>query len=98
MDLSRPLVVLRKLTPALITLIVNTAIDFATAFGWLSLEPDQKDQVNNALNVLTLLLVTYGIISATNNVTPVASPSLPSGTVVRTTDPTDGSPVGTTTV
>lgn len=86
MNMSRPLVVLQKLTPALIALVVNTAIDFATAFGWLSPTPDQRDQIGSALNVASILLVTYGIISATNNVTPTSSPQLPQGTQVRVTD------------
>lgn len=97
MRFDRPLVVLQKLTPAIITLIVNTAIDFATAFGWLTLEPEQRDQINNALNVLTLVLVTYGIISATNGVTPVSDPQLPTGTQVKVTD-ADNNPTHTTTV
>jgi uncharacterized membrane protein len=97
MRLDRPLVVLNKLTPALIFLIVNTAIDFATAFGWISLQQEQKDQITNALNVLTLLLVTYGIISATNNVTPVSDPQLPAGTTVKVTTP-DNVPTHTETL
>lgn len=86
MRFDRPLVVLNKLTPALIALVVNTAIGFAKAFGWLNLEPDQQTAVDNVVNVVCVILVGYGIISATNNVTPVSDPQLPTGTMVKVTD------------
>lgn len=97
MDLSRPLVVLQKLTPAIIVLVINTALDFAITFGWLALEPPQRDAINNLVNVACLLLVLYGVISATGSVTPVSDPQLPTGTQVRVTTP-EGDPTHTTTI
>lgn len=71
-----------------------------SGFGITQAQQDATVDLVAALFALGLLglLEAVGTALIRRRVTPTASPSLPSGTVVRTTDPTDGSPVGTTTV
>lgn len=93
----QPRPILKFLTPALLTQLVNALIGVATAFALITITPEQRDAINNLLAVLGLLLTGAGILLAEGQVTPTASPRLPEGTTVTTTNAA-GATTGTTSV
>lgn len=74
--------ILKALTPALLTQLVNAVIALLTAFEVVSFNETQLAAIAGLLTVVGLLLTTLGILSAEGQSTPLDSPKLPAGTTV----------------
>lgn len=84
----RPRPILKALTPALLTQLVNAVIAVLTAFEVVRFNEIQLAAIAGLLTVVGLLLTTLGILTAEGDVTPTSDPQLPANTTVTLPDGT----------
>lgn len=84
---NQPRPILKALTPAILTQLVNAILGVLTAFNVMTLTVEQWGAIAVLLSVVGLFLTALGILSGENQSTPVESPVLPKGTDVTVQTP-----------
>ena len=85
--MDRPRPIIKALTPALLTQLVNAILGTLMAFKIVTLDAVQMGAIATLLTVIGLVLTTVGILGAETQVTPVEDPKLPEGTQVTVETP-----------
>lgn len=93
---TEPIIV--GLAPAAITGLITAAVNAANAFGVTQISDAQVNSLNALAIAFMVVAGGIGIWWARRNATPTASPTLPEGTIVKTTNPATGEVTGATTL